>query len=179
MSKRSDGRAALRTVRGCLLAISSAGLGTTAHTLADGGLPNLPLTILLTAIIGWTSTFLAERTRGVLGILAVLAAGQLLMHVVLTELAGHGHAISAATDGTAMTMAHVLATGLTAVVLARAERLLRLVAATLRLVVPTVFRSLPVPGPLARPEPRSRAGQALIELYFRRAHGVRGPPVFS
>ena len=163
-------------MRGCLLTTASAGLGTTAHALADGTLPDLPMTALLTALIGWTSTSLAHRTRGAVGILAILGSGQLAMHLVLTDLVGHGHQAPGASN--TMTTAHVLATILTAVVLARAETLLLLVEATLRLVLPTVHGPAPVPaGP--RPATSPQAGPRPLDLYFRRAHGRRGPPATS
>lgn len=175
MRRGTERHSALRTVRGWLLTVSSATLGVTAHTVADGATPNLSLTVLLTALIGWTSTSVAERTRGAGGILLVLGIGQLLMHLVLTELAVHAHPPG---GGHAMTAAHALATVGTAVVLARAESLLLLVAATLRLCLPTAWRAVPVPGgPVAPALPQ--AGPHLLERYFARAHGRRGPPAHS
>jgi hypothetical protein len=96
----------MRVVRGGLLAISSAALAVSAHVLADGGLPDAAMTVLLTVLIGWTATALAAKTRGPVPTVAVLGAGQLVMHVVLSTLATHPEphaANTGAVNGVAMT----------------------------------------------------------------------------
>ncbi|WP_154676365.1 hypothetical protein [Amycolatopsis benzoatilytica] len=181
MSTPARHRGALAAVRGGLLALSSASLAVTAHAAADGGLPDPALTLLLTGLLGWTATALAGRARGRLGTVAVLGAGQLVMHLVLTTLAGH-HPSGAATapNGWAMTAAHAVATVLTALVLARADAMLLAVLRVLRMILPLLVPAVPVPvgAPLvARRRPDSAV--PLTQLELRRVRGRRGPPACS
>ena len=52
-------------MRGALIAGSSAALAVSAHALADGGVPDAPLTLLLTVMIGWTATALAANASAI------------------------------------------------------------------------------------------------------------------
>ncbi|AXB48876.1 hypothetical protein A4R43_28890 [Amycolatopsis albispora] len=164
-----------------MLAPASAALAITAHALADGQFPNLSLTVLLTALIGWVSTALADRTTGLPGILTVLGPAQLVMHFVLTELGGHAteHSGTGVISGTLpMTAAHTLAVLGTAVLLARAESLLRVVLASLRLLLPVSWTPAPVRGRAIRPvtvHPELSAGP--VPVFLRTALGRRGPPL--
>ncbi|MFI6030922.1 hypothetical protein [Amycolatopsis magusensis] len=181
MSRVRSEHSALRVVRGTLLASASAALAVTAHGLADGALPSPSLTLLLTALIGWTSTALADRTKGLPGILLVLGPAQVVMHFVLTELSGHTsvHSGSGVLEGTlSMTAAHTLAVLGTAVLLAHAESLLAVVVASLRLLLPVVWTAVPVSGGPVRPvtvHPELSAGA--IPVFLRTVLGRRGPPV--
>jgi hypothetical protein len=161
-------------VRGCLLALASAGLAMTAHALAGGGLPDPPITLLLTALVGWTGAALAEQTRGPLGVLAVLGAAQLGMHLVLTELMGHSCAARAD-----MYLAHAGATVLTAVLLSHAESMLRSAAASLWFLLPVWWRPAPVPAGPAPVPVLAPAETPLVTVVLRRVHGRRGPPCRS
>ncbi|MGC7093140.1 hypothetical protein ACPZ19_00600 [Amycolatopsis lurida] len=181
MSRSRPEHSALRVVRGLLLATASAALAITAHALADGQVPNPSLTLLLTALIGWISTALAERTGGLPGILTVLGPAQVVMHFVLTELGGHAeaHSGTGVINGTLpMTAAHALAVLGTAVLLARAESLLRVAVASLRLLLPVAWSPAPVRGGPVRPvtvHPELSAGA--IPVFLRTVLGRRGPPV--
>ncbi|SFP88352.1 hypothetical protein SAMN05421810_103728 [Amycolatopsis arida] len=161
-------------MRGTLLAGAAAVLAVTAHAAADGGLPNLSLTLLLTALIGWTATALADQARGAPGILAVLGCAQLLMHLVLTELANHHTGTS---GGPGMLASHAGATLLTALLLARAEALLLVVAASARRLLPVAWHPAPVPaGPVPRPVPVPTGETPVVSVVLRRVCGRRGPP---
>jgi len=158
-------------VRGVLLALCSGGLAVSAHALAHGGVPDTAITLLLVALVGWTGTALADRTRGPLGVLAVLGPAQLLMHIVLGELMSH-----ASSPPLPMTAAHAGATLVTALVLAHAEAALRIAAARLALLLPVLFGPVRTePPPLAAPAPAP--GVALLSVLVSRMHGRRGPPV--
>lgn len=170
VSKRPPRHGALRSVRGVLLAFTSGGLAVSAHALAHGGLPDTALTLLLVLLVGWTGTALADRTRGPLGVLAVLGAAQLLMHVVLDELMPHSASMPAA-----MVAAHVGATAVTGLLLAYAEALLHVVAARLFLLLPVLFG--PVPPPLPPPAaPAPAPGVPQMKVLLSRMHTRRGPP---
>jgi hypothetical protein len=176
VSTRTRQRGALATVRGGLLAGSAASLAVTAHAVADGGLPDPALTVLLTGLLGWIATALAGKARGPLATVAVLGAGQLIMHLVLTTLAHHG----AASSGWTMTATHAIATVLTALLLARADALLLAVLHVVRTVLPRLVPTLPVPSAAATvlPARPARAG-VVLDVERRRVRGRRGPPVFS
>ena len=81
--------AVLGATRGVLLAVCAAVLSVTAHRLADGGLPDPAMTVLLTGLFGWTATALARKARGTVATITLLGAAQLVMHLLLTTLAGH------------------------------------------------------------------------------------------
>ncbi|MGW4588354.1 hypothetical protein ACWEKJ_13615 [Amycolatopsis thermoflava] len=170
MSKRPQRHGASRTVRGVLLALTSGGLAVSAHALAHGGLPDTALTLLLVLLVGWTGTALADRTRGPVGVLAVLGAAQLLMHVVLDELMPHAGDMPGA-----MFAAHAGATVVTGLLLAHAEALLDVAAARLSLLLPVLFGPLPPPVPLpAAPAPAPGVPQ--VQVLLSRMHARRGPP---
>ncbi|QWF80339.1 hypothetical protein [Amycolatopsis sp. CA-230715] len=177
MSRHPNGRNPLRVARGTLLAASSAALAVSAHAFADGGLPDTALTVLLTLLIGWVATGLTDRTTGPLGAFAVLGAGQLVMHVVLSDLMDHG---TSQVDGAVMTAAHVVATGIAAVLVATAESMLRTAVAALRLLLPTVWRPAPVPsGPVQATAARPSADCPHVGVVLRRVCARRGPPLPS
>lgn len=170
-------------MRGGLLAVSSAVLAVSAHTLADGSLPDLPMTVLLTVMVGWTATALAAQARGPVPTVAILGAAQIVMHVVLTTLAPHSdtHTMtSGAMSGLTMTTAHTVATILTALLVTRAESMLLTVLNAMRLLLPPVWRAAPVPDLVLAPipVPAPEIGQLVSEL-FRSTLGRRGPPLYS
>ncbi|WP_240323332.1 hypothetical protein [Amycolatopsis ruanii] len=173
MSRRPRRHGALRSVRGVLLAFTSGGLAVSAHALAHGGVPDTALTLLLVLLVGWIGTALADRTRGPLGVLTVLGAAQLLMHVVLDELMPHPASMPGA-----MLAAHVAATLLTGLLLAYAEALLHVAAARLALLLPVLFGPLPPPVPL--PAALALApGVPQVLVLLSRMHARRGPPVLA
>lgn len=157
-------------MRGGLLAFSSAALAVSAHALGHGGFPDTGLTLLLTGLVGWIGAALADRTRGPLGLLGVLAAAQTGMHLVLGVLMGHGG------ETVAMLCAHAGATVLTALIQAHAESMLHTAVARLRPWLPVVWRAAPVAvAPVVRSTPWAPAAPVLPVL-LRRVHGRRGPP---
>ncbi|MEQ0561369.1 hypothetical protein ABJI51_26805 [Amycolatopsis sp. NEAU-NG30] len=172
--------AVLGAARGVSLAVSAATLSVTAHRLADGGLPDPAMTLLLTGLFGWTATALARRARGALATIALLGLAQLVMHLLLTTLAGH-HDMYAVPDRTGLGMitAHTVATVLTALLLARADAMLLAVLAVLRAILPRLLTPLPVPVAPALVPVRVDAPGHLVGVDLRRIRGRRGPPVCS
>ncbi|WP_206784525.1 hypothetical protein [Amycolatopsis sp. MtRt-6] len=161
-----------------MLAVSCGALSVTAHRLADGGLPDPAMTLLLTGLFGWTAAALARRARGPLATIVLLGTAQLVMHLLLTTLAGHHDMY--ATPGTAglgMTAAHTVATVLTALLLARADTTLLTVLAVLRAILPRLLTPLPVPAAAPALIPARVAGpDHLVGVDLRRIRGRRGPP---
>ncbi|WP_342668905.1 hypothetical protein [Amycolatopsis taiwanensis] len=173
MSRRQKQRHALHRMRGVLLTFSNAGLAITAHTLAGGGLPDTSLTLVLTGLLGWIGAALAEKTKGPLGVLTVLATAQLGMHLVLGGLMDH------LTPSAGMILTHAAATSVTAFLLAHAESMLLAAAAGLLLILPVVWRPAPVPPGAAGVPVRSPGDTPLLSVLLRRVHGRRGPPARS
>ncbi|PXY32736.1 hypothetical protein BAY60_05285 [Prauserella muralis] len=164
----------MRQARGVLLSLASAALAVSAHALADGELPHLSTTVVLTALIGWVSTAAADKTRGLPGILLVLGGAQLVTHLVLAELSGH------AAGGPAMTASHVAATACTALLLAHAESMLLTAVSALRLLLPVAWTPAPVGAPaVRRAVVRPAGGEPVVDVLLRRVHRRRGPPALS
>ena len=173
--------AVLGATRGALLAVSAAALSVTAHRLADGGLPDPAMTVLLSGLFGWTATALARKARGPVATITLLGAAQLVMHLLLTTLAGHHdmYAMPGST-GLGMVAAHSVATLVTALLLARADATLLTVLAVLRAILPRLLTPLPVPAAAPALVPaRTAAPGHLVGVDLRRIRGRRGPPVHS
>lgn len=169
----------MRAVRGALLAASSATLAIGAHAVAHGGMPDAAMTVAMTALIGWSATGLADRARSTASTLAALGVAQLLMHLVLTVVDDHHGVVAVPLDPVAMTGAHAVATVLTALLLAHAERGLLAFAASLRGLLqvrcPRLADDPPVGSVAVAPAARGLS----IEVLLRRVRPPRGPPLCS
>lgn len=156
-------------------------LAISAHTLADGGLPDVPLAVLITVLIGWTATAAAGKATGTAATVAVLGVGQMLMHLVLSTLMVHpAHETGAALSGDAMLATHTCATIVTALLVAHADAMLLTAARAMRLLLPAIPWTLPVPAASAPPVVGSRAdAEGLADLLLRHSHRKRGPPIYS
>lgn len=168
----------IRAARGVLLGVSSAVLTLTAHTVADGAMPDPSLAVAIAALFGWAATTLADRRR-MLGILLTLAGAQLVIHLLLTLLSAHPtHAASPVSDGT-MLAAHAIATVVLAGLLSTAECGLVTVASALRRLLPVVAGPAPFPlGPApAVVAPAAAGGHPSVR--HPRVNARRGPPTSS
>jgi hypothetical protein len=173
--------AVLGATRGASLAVSAGALTVTAHQLADGGLPDPAMTVLLSGLFGWTATALARKARGPAATIALLGAAQLVMHLLLTTLAGHHDMYTMpGTESLGMVTAHAVATVVTALLLSRADETLLSLLAALRAILPRLLSPLPVPVAVASLVPaRTAAPSHLVGVDLRRIHGRRGPPDHS
>ncbi|MFB9690162.1 hypothetical protein [Amycolatopsis plumensis] len=164
-----------------MLAACAGALSVTAHRIADGGLPDPAMTVLLAGLFGWTAAALARKARGPVATIALLGTAQLVMHLLLTTLADH-HDMAAAPgpSGLGMTAAHAIATVLTALLLARADTMLLTVLAALRAILPRLLTPLPVPSAAPALVPARPVGpDHLVGVDLRRIRGRRGPPAHS
>jgi len=176
-------RGVLRAVRGATLAIASALLAGTAHVAAGGSAPDGALATLLTLVAAAAGTALADRRRGPLALLAAVGTTQMLLHLLLEGLGTHAAGAAAFPVHTpAMTAAHALAAGITALLLAGADSAVFTVAAGWRRIVAVVPLRMPSPlAPARRPvRPVTPAEvpaplRVLLATLLRR----RGPPVRS
>ena len=182
----AGGVRALRLTAFCAAATA---LAVGAH-LAGGGMPPdavaTALASLLAAAAGWVLT---RRRRGLLDILAVLAAVQVVTHELfataptasLPGMPMAGMPMGGA-GGAVMLAAHALAVAVTAVLLARGERLVHDLTAVLAWVRGGAHRlrhgdavpAVPVPGVLRGPVVAVRP--QLSVLVVRHIVERRGPP---
>jgi hypothetical protein len=160
-------------LRGVTLTLLVALLTAVGHVAAGGELPDLSLLVILLPLLAGAFVALAERARSFPATVAVLAAGQLVLHLTLAAL----HPMAA--DGSRpMLLLHVLVTLVTAVAVRYADAAVLAVAAALRRVV---LRRLP-PPPADRPLPTRPVPP--LDLPARRARLLtvadvrRGPPVW-
>jgi hypothetical protein len=169
-------------VRGWALAGASAALAVGAHGMAGGGTPDTALAVLLTVIVAWAGTSVAGRYKGLFAVVIALGTAQMAMHLVLNfavpEHPGHmGHHAPPVSPG-AMWATHVTATLLTALLLAKADAALHLIASTIRaLLRPPVFRAV-TPGAHALPASPTHLSH-MLQVVLRKVHARRGPPVRS
>jgi hypothetical protein len=160
-------------LRGGVLAVTSAALAVLAHTAAGGTLPDTGLTVLLTVGVAAVGVTLASRRRSTAAVLAVLAAAQLASHVLLSVDAMGG--MPSHGDGLPMLGAHALAVLVSAVVLARADDAVFLVAAVLAMLLPVLAVPPPPEAPV-RIRRRLRPADRQVTVLLRRSHARRGPP---
>lgn len=195
---------ALRFGRSAVVAAAVLCLAAGAHTAAGGAMPPAAVVLALGALTWLPVMVLAGRRLGPVTVLAVLSFGQLALHQAfelfgtvqcapsgpMAEHAGHaghlGHAGHAAValdcvsasahtgNSPGMLAAHVLATAVTALMLARGEAALWALAGWLRPLVqlPTataapVRVSLPI---------NTQAPLPLYTAYLVRLMPLRGPP---
>lgn len=162
-------------LRGLAAGSLTATLATTAHAAAGGGTPSGATTaqlVLLAVAIGALSATIsgAERFRVQL---ALLAAGQVLGHLLLGTV-GHHHGIAAGPSSTAMIAAHLVAVACGAALIAAAGYL----CAAVSRVVQTAVAPTPVPIATAPPAALADADQPLRSaLLLATSISHRGPPV--
>jgi hypothetical protein len=84
----------LRFLRAGLVGAVAAWLGTAAHVAAGGRLPGpVPFLVVLALVVLGTAALLG-RPAGRLVLVGCVAGGQVVVHLALTALAGHGSAPS-------------------------------------------------------------------------------------
>lgn len=189
--------------RALILGVLATGLGTAGHVGADGMLPGIGTMVTLVAVMVALSALLLLRPASGVRLALSLAAGQSVVHVVLTAAAGHAdgapmsgmpgmsggheHTQSAATSMSAlsdhlvghapMMTSHVAVAALLGLWLARGEDALwTLIAlAARRLVVtPRVLAVVDVRvRRLTTPTPRPAGPRSLWQAL---PHARRGPP---
>ncbi|WP_406235080.1 hypothetical protein [Nocardia sp. NBC_01009] len=176
------------SLRGCLVGLAVGALAIAAHGTAGGGYPDSAETALMLLIAGSVgcATAWSPIARRPIGLLGVLAGGQLVGHWVLSGLLGHGHDSSVGTSiqlptaalPTAalptgwMLAAHVVATFGCAVLIVSAERLYVMASCALRtaLTAPRRARST---DQARWPDP----GLRHYRFHPNGAIGPRAPPV--
>ena len=95
-------------------------LSLAAHSAAAGSLPRTTAIVGGAVVAGVLAWALAGRRRSVTSLIAILFAGQLLIHAVTVALGHHG--VSYLPD-LQMTLAHFAAAGVAAVLFVRGEQI--------------------------------------------------------
>lgn len=144
-----------------------------------GELPDLSLTAILTVLVGWVATALADVARGPLGILVTLSAAQLVMHVLLSGLDEHPGSAAPVAGTAAMTAAHACAVAVTALLVTYAERALLAFAASLLRLIPISWTTPREPAPPVAPVRAAGSTGVYIQVVLRRVCARRGPPLFA
>jgi hypothetical protein len=170
-----DHRASQRTARAALVAGALALLTLAGHTAGGDRVDPLGLALVSLLSVGLAVATTAGRST-LPRLLAVLLAGQALLHLVLTFTAGHaahgvGHPSTAAMIG-----GHVLAAGAAAVLVSHADGLIaRWIAFVTAVIGPRVRPALEPTG--AAPESIAPAPHPLVHLNALLHQVVRrGPP---
>jgi hypothetical protein len=160
-------------LRGLAAGLLTATLAVAAHGIAGSGMPTGASVVLLAVLAATVGALTANigRTSDVRVLLALLAAGQLAGHLMLS-VAGHSHG-GPTSPAPVMLVAHASAVAVGAILIAAGDRLCRTVSravqVTTRAVVP------PVPG---RPVVvTAGADQPLLSaLLLAASVSHRGPP---
>lgn len=180
--------AAERRVQGVALAAFSGLLTAVGHVAGGGTLGDLGLLVVLLPLLAGLFVSLAEFSRGPLGTVAVLGAGQLVLHYLMVlmhpvqdvqgSLAGLSvSSVPGMLSGSSMLLMHAVVTLISAVGLRYADAAVVAMARALRRILPCRVTPLPADRPLpalAVPGPGLPARLARVMLAAR---ARRGPPV--
>lgn len=188
-------RALFRLLRAVVVASSTVLLAAGAHLAGGGSLPDALVVVGVLALVTLSVMALAGRRISLPAMLALLGAGQFGLHnafEILTESAssapvlsmnaGHAHMLGMvspqgpapmAMDSPSMLLGHVLATVVTALLLARGEAAVWALLAWLRPLVRLLIAASPPP----RPAVPAFAQNALSHTWRSlRLPERRGPP---
>jgi hypothetical protein len=152
----------------------TAALAVAAHGAASSDAPTggaVVLLAVLAATVGGLAATIA-RTADVRVLLALLTAGQLVGHVMLS-VAGHSHG-AAASPAPAMVVAHAVAVGAGAMLIAAGDRLCRAVSRTVEVAVRAVVAPIP-DRPVVVTAGADQPLRSALLLSASVSH--RGPPV--
>jgi hypothetical protein len=169
-------------MRGWTLAVCSAALAIAAHGMAGGGTPDTALAVLLTMLVAWGGTSIANRFQGTFAVLIALGTAQGAMHLILNYVVpSHVGHVAAPVNSSVMFMTHAVATVVTGMLIARADAAVRLISSAMRLLLdlirPPRFPAVPVAIYAVPSSPQT--GDHIRQVLLRRVHARRGPPACS
>ncbi len=170
----SPARVVAVRIRGLSCGLLTAALAVAAHGVGSGTPPtgaSAAQLAVLAATVGAVAAAV-PRAGDTRILIALLTAGQLLGHLMLTV--GHAHAHTAGPPAWVMLAAHVVAVGVGAVLIAAGERLCRAASRVVRAVV----RAACPPVAATTAAAVHRADQPLRSaLLLAASVSHRGPPV--
>jgi hypothetical protein len=165
-----------RVVRGLTAASVCTVLTFTGHVGAGGATPQVGLLVVLGLLLAGFLVALADRRRGPGAILALVGGSQLVLHALLQVL-GTSHPHPTTGGPALMTGVHVLATLVTAGLLAGVEAALFTVTSALVRMLPRRLPDRPVPDEAPRRPVRPDAPDRLTPgMPGNRLPDRRGPP---
>jgi hypothetical protein len=169
-------------MRGWTLAVCSAALAIAAHGMAGGGTPDTALAVLLTMLVAWGGTSVANRFQGTLAVLTALGMAQGAMHLILNYVVpSHIGHVAAPVNPTVMFLTHAVATVITGMLITRADAAVGLISSAMRLLLdlirPPRFPAVPV-AIYALPSSTLPADH-IRQVMLRRVIARRGPPACS
>lgn len=166
----------LARLRGVTLATLITLLTALGHEAGGGSLPDLALVVVLLPMLAGVLVAAARRCGSLVGVTLTLAAGQFVLHQLLVALHPAHQVVAGAVPTLGMVAVHVLATGITAVLVRGADRAVVTMAAGLRRLVPR----RPVLPPVAVPLLAMAVTGPAVPLRLARARTGplvrRGPP---
>jgi hypothetical protein len=162
-------------LRGTAAGLLTAALAVAAHGVGSGAPPTGAATAQLAVLAATVGALAAtiRRAGDARVLLALLAAGQLFGHVMLSAV-DHGHAPSPAPPGTVMLAAHVVAIATGALLIAAGDRLCRAVSRAVRATVRILCPPL-VAAPVVATGGADQPLRSALLLAASMSH--RGPPV--
>lgn len=138
------------TLRGCAVGALTAALAVAGHGYGGGGYPTSAALTLLVLCCGGVGALAGSLTASRAALVATLAGGQVLGHLVLSATLPHPHADLGA-RGTSMLAAHAVATAVCGVLILAAEKLYGPITRALRVLfrgpAPATARSTGRPVP--------------------------------
>ncbi|SFA73184.1 hypothetical protein SAMN05216266_101108 [Amycolatopsis marina] len=173
-------RGAGRLLRGGVAGIATGTLALLAHAEAGAALPDPALFVPPVLLMGLVAAGLGGRERGPWTILALVGAGQLAMHTLLSMTVSHARSHGHGNDNPEfMLFAHVLATLVVVTVLTGAERAVFLLFAVLTSRLPRRLTPLPATAPLRLAPLAPIPPSPVSSVLRRRVQTRRGPPSHS
>jgi hypothetical protein len=172
----------LRVARGATVGMTAMGLAVAGHLAGGGRLPTSTIAVTLLCLSLAGTVALSGRRWTVSALVTVLLGVQVVYHVALANhpsTVGMAHEHTAHSMSASMVLAHVLAAGVTALLLSRGESWCwRLVALLGRPVqVARWFDTHPVPATGAQSVPSGDGPLSLLRaLLLADAQPRRGPP---
>lgn len=183
----------LRLLRGATASSVATILAAVSHTVGGGAPPHPLLVVALSVFLTPVAALLVGRTLSLGKLSATVLLSQGVFHVLFVALgatltttgavSGHRHhttlapLTSTVSPDAGMLDAHVLAAAVTIILLWHGERVLRGIArwvrSTLRLRLPRLHGSWPVPASYPRTE------RIFVATIRTSDISLRGPPVFS
>lgn len=170
MPKRCSISSARRAVFAGVLIL----LSLVSHAAAANSLPSMTAVFGGAAVAGGIAWSLAGRRRSLFSLIAIMFAGQLLIHASVVALGHHG--VGYAPNGP-MLLAHLIAAGFAAALFAWGEQIVAtwMRAASRILGVPNL--SLPAVAPTLAMTVLSPRPAFLVESMHECSVSRRGPPV--
>ncbi|MET8874172.1 hypothetical protein [Nocardia sp. NPDC004604] len=171
-------RSAVARVRGACAGSISGAISVAAHGWASGGMAPSGTTLALlaaaAAVVGALVAGIASLRHSSIGLVVVLAIGQLHGHLTMGWSSGHMHHGDVQLSP-GMLAAHIVAAIVAAMVIRGAEAAYRIGCAVLSQVLPMRYRPPAIPGPV--PLRLTHRDRVILRIFAADSLRTRGPPL--